>query len=112
MAAMACGNRRDAQVPDAEMCAVVLFLTRCVEAMEVTKEAVHAINVIDSRSCFTEIESSWREENLLALVERNRAALLETIIHLRRGIEAGGGSVRFVWVPAHVGIYSNQMVDA
>eukprot|EP00966_Prymnesium_polylepis_P220419 5098687-Prymnesium_polylepis.1 len=106
MAAMACGNRRQLMVVRLQ------GMHRCVEAMETTKEAVHAINVIDSRSCFTEIESSWRDENLLALVGRNRAALLETIIHLRRRIEAGGGSVRFVWVPAHVGIYSNQMVDA
>lgn len=111
-AAYGCALAGDAEIADAEMAAVLLFLHRCLKAVSAQQEAVHAIIAIDSKSCFTEIETAWREESLLPLVGRNRAALLETIVILRWRIEAAGGSVRFVWVPAHVGIFSNQIVDA
>ena len=91
---------------------MVLFLSRCVRTTERDAKQVHAIIAIDSRSCFDEIEAAWRDESTDPLVGRNRAAILETICHLRRRVGARGGTVRLIWVPAHVGIYSNQMVDA
>ena len=111
-AAYGCALAGDAEVQDAEMVAVVLFLSRCVRTTERDAKQVHAIIAIDSRSCFDEIEAAWRDESTDPLVGRNRAAILETICHLRRRVGARGGTVRLIWVPAHVGIYSNQMVDA
>eukprot|EP00966_Prymnesium_polylepis_P139768 3229323-Prymnesium_polylepis.2 len=58
------------------------------------------------------MEAAWRDESTDPLVGRNLAATLETICHLRRRVGARGGTFRLIWVPAHVGIYSNQMVDA
>jgi ribonuclease HI len=108
-AAYGCALHGEVEVPDAEMSAVVLFLERCAAA---PTQPVHALLAIDSRSCFDEIETAYRDESYLPLVGRNRAALLETICHWRRVIDAAGGSSRLMWVPAHVGIYSNQAVDA
>ena len=58
------------------------------------------------------MEIAWRLEDARALTPRNRSALLETICTLRRRLEARGGSSRFIWCPAHVGVYGNLAADA
>ena len=68
--------------------------------------------VIDSESCFGEMEHVWAAENLGELEGMGRALMHELILERRRRIEEHGGSVRLVWVPSHVGIYPNAYADA
>ena len=111
--AYGCGLPAEAEVPDAEMAGIILFLERCVCAAEaVGAEPVHAIVAVDSEACLVDIEIAWRSEDARALAPRNRAALLETICALRKRLVAMGGSSRLVWCPAHVGIYGNLAADA
>ena len=73
---------------------------------------MHAIVAVDSEACLVDIEAAWRGEDARALATRNRAALLGTICTLRKRLVERGGSSRFVWCPAHVGIYGNLAADA
>ena len=111
--AYGCGLPAEAEVPDAEMAGIILFLERCVCAAEaVGAEPVHAIVAVDSEACLVDIEIAWRSEDARALAPRNRAALLETICALRKRLVAMGGSSRLIWCLAHVGIYGNLAADA
>ena len=111
--AYGCALPAEAEVPDAEMAGIILFLERCVRAAEAPGAApVHAIVAVDSEACLVDIEAAWRGEDARALAPRNRAALLETICALRKRLVERGGSSRFVWCPAHVGIYGNLAADA
>ena len=58
------------------------------------------------------MEIAWRLEDARALAPRNHSALLETICALRQRLVVRGGSSRFIWCPAHVGIYGNLAADA
>jgi len=111
--AYGCALPADAEVPDAELTAIVLFLERCCAAARVEGAApVHAVAAVDSEACLVDVEVAWRLEDARALAPRNRAALLETICTLRKQICERGGSVRFIWCPAHVGIVGNLAADA
>ena len=111
--AYGCGLPADAEVPDAELAAIVLFLERCCDAAEEAgAEPVHAIAAVDSEACLVDVEIAWRLEDARALAPRNRSALLETICALRQRLVVSGGSSRFIWCPAHVGIYGNLAADA
>ena len=67
---------------------------------------MHAIAAVDSEACLVDVEIAWRLEDARALAPRNRSALLETICALRQRLVVRGGSSRFIWCPAHVGIYT------
>jgi len=55
--AYGCGLPAEAEVPDAEMAGIILFLERCVRAAEETgAEPVHAIVAVDSEACLVDIE--------------------------------------------------------
>jgi hypothetical protein len=70
----------DAEVPDAELAAIVLFLERCCDAAEEAgAEPVHAIAAVDSEACLVDVDIAWRLEDARALAPRNHSALLETI---------------------------------
>ena len=73
---------------------------------------MHAIAAVDSEACLVDVEIAWRLEDARALAPRNRSALLETICALRQRLVVRGGSSRFIWCPAHVGIYGNLAADA
>ena len=56
-----CGLPADAEVPDAELAAIVLFLERCCDAAEEAgAEPVHAIAAVDSEACLVDVEIAWR----------------------------------------------------
>ena len=101
----------DAEVPDAELAAILLFLGRCAAASR-ADAPVHAIVVIDSEGCAGDVERVIRMGDLRALAPRNRPATLEAIENDRRTVVGHGGSVRIMWCPAHIGIYGNMAADA
>ena len=98
------------------MTAVILFLGRVWRRLqEGERRRGDVIVAMDSEACFDEIEMAWRAADVEALEAQGRNMQLETICELRRRIYEHGGRgmhVRFVWVPAHVGIICNQMADA
>lgn len=89
--AYGCALPAEAEVPDAELAAVILFLERCCEAAEAPGATeVHAIVAVDSEACLIDMERAWRLEDARDLQSVLFFATFKeqlTGIHVRRSTE-------------------------
>jgi len=98
------------------MAGIILFLERCScdAAEEAGAEPVHAVVAVDSEACLVDVEidrvtAGGRARTYAAQPQR---AARDDLRVVRRRLEVRGGSSRFIWCPAHVGIYGNLAADA
>ena len=100
-------------IHDAELYAILIELRDTVHTMETNGTSPRCLIMSDCASVLTRVENAWRAGGADGYGRQfDQGAMLEELCMLRLMIQRAGGSVIFMWVPAHRGCSPNAYADA